>query len=92
MERKSRLLMAGKLIDKRAATYNEATNRLFSDILARWKKTLAVDNGKEFAQFKGIEEETGKKVYFADPYSPWQRGSNENTNGLIRHYFPKGEN
>ena len=92
VERKSRLLMAGKLTDKRAATYNEATNQLFSDMPSKWKKTLTVDNGKEFAQFKGIEEETGMKVYFADPYSPWQRGTNENTNGLIRHYFPKGVN
>jgi IS30 family transposase len=55
-----------------------------------FRKTLTVDNGKEFAAFKTIEQRTGVTVYFADPYSAWQRGSNENTNGLLRQYFPKG--
>jgi IS30 family transposase len=54
------------------------------------RKTLTVDNGKEFARFKELEEKTGLTVYFADPYSAWQRGTNENTNGLLRQYFPKG--
>jgi transposase, IS30 family len=54
------------------------------------RKTLTVDNGKEFAQFKLIQQRTGFSVFFADPYSAWQRGSNENTNGLLRQYFPKG--
>ena len=54
------------------------------------RQTLTVDNGKEFYQFKELEAKTGLKVYFADPYSAWQRGTNENTNGLLRHYFPKG--
>ena len=54
------------------------------------RQTLTVDNGKEFAQFKELEAKTGLKVYFADPYAAWQRGTNENTNGLLRHYFPKG--
>jgi len=52
----------------------------------------AYDNGSEFAQFRKLEIATGAKVYFADPYSPWQRGLNENTNGLLRRYFPKGCN
>ena len=92
VERKSRLLLAGKLTDKRADTFNQTTYRLFAQIPGKWKKSLTVDNGKEFSLFKGIEKETGMTVYFADPYSPWQRGTNENTNGLIRHYFPKGIN
>lgn len=50
---------------------------------------LTVDNRKEFAEFKQIESRTGLKVFFADPYAPWQRGCNENTNGLLRQYFPK---
>ena len=54
------------------------------------RKTLTVDNGKEFARFKELEDKTGLIVYFADPYSAWQRGTNENTNGLLRQYFPKG--
>jgi IS30 family transposase len=56
------------------------------------RKTLTVDNGKEFAQFKQLEKITGFSIYFADPYSAWQRGCNENTNGLIRQYLPKGTN
>ena len=51
---------------------------------------MTVDNGNEFAKFKQIEQGTGANVYFADPHSPWQRGCNENTNGLLRRYFPKG--
>ena len=51
---------------------------------------MTVDNGKEFADFKTMEEKLGLTVYFADPYSAWQRGTNENTNGLLRRYFPKG--
>ena len=54
------------------------------------RKTLTVDNGKEFSNFKELEDKTGLKVYFADPYAAWQRGTNENTNGLLRQYFPKG--
>jgi IS30 family transposase len=49
-----------------------------------------LDNGKEFTRFRDIEKGTGLAVYFADPYSAWQRGTNENTNGLLRRYFPKG--
>ena len=56
------------------------------------RKTLTVDNGKEFFQFKQLEKKTGFCIYFADPYSSWQRDSNENTNGLIRQYFQKGIN
>jgi len=57
---------------------------------AQLRHTLTLDNGSECAQFPKIEHDTGLKVYFADPYAAWQRGTNENTNGLLRQYFPKG--
>ena len=53
-------------------------------------KTLTLDNGAEFALHDEISRELKTDVYFADPYSPWQRGLNENTNGLIRRFYPKG--
>jgi IS30 family transposase len=90
VERKSRFLMAGKLKDKKSATMAEETIKLFRKIPKKFRKTLTVDNGKEFANFLQIESETGLDVYFSDPYSPWQRGTNENTNGLLRQYLPKG--
>jgi len=60
------------------------------EALPRRNYTLTVDNGKEFASHESAAETLQIKVYFADPYSAWQRGSNENTNGLIRQYVPKG--
>ena len=53
-------------------------------------KTMTWDNGREMARHERITGQSGVQVYFADPYSPWQRGSNENTNGLLREYMPKG--
>ncbi|MCK5227187.1 MAG: IS30 family transposase [Desulfobulbaceae bacterium] len=90
VERKSRYLLASKLENKMAATLTTQGTRLFRPIPRKMRKTLTVDNGSEFAQFKKYEERTGLDIYFAKPYSPWQRGANENTNGLLRQYFPKG--
>jgi len=92
VERKSRYLVAGKLNNKRSDTFMTVSAALFKQVESRLIKTFTVDNGSEFAQFKTLEEATNSKVYFADPYSPWQRGLNENTNGLLRRYFPKGCN
>lgn len=92
VERKSRYLVAGKLDNKRSDTFMAVSSRLFEQINPRLIKTFTVDNGSEFAYFKTLEKATNSHVYFADPYAPWQRGLNENTNGLLRRYFPKGCN
>ncbi|NOT14543.1 MAG: IS30 family transposase [Methylotenera sp.] len=90
VERKSRYLIAKKLINKTAMVTRLATCQAFRPVPKALRKTLTLDNGKEFAQFKAIAKQTGLSIYFADPYSAWQRGCNENTNGLLRLYFPKG--
>lgn len=90
VERKSRYLVAAKLTNKSAEVMSVASIAAFHRIPRALRMTLTVDNGKEFARFKQIEAQTGLAIYFADPYSAWQRGCNENTNGLLRRYFPKG--
>jgi len=90
VERKSRYLLAAKFANKKAESLTIQSTKAFWRIPKKMRKTLTVDNGKEFARFKELEDKTGLNVYFADPYSAWQRGTNENTNGLLRQYFPKG--
>jgi len=90
VERKSRYLMAAKLANKKAELLTAESTKAFWRIPKKMRQTLTVDNGKEFSRFKELEIKTGLTVYFADPYSAWQRGTNENTNGLLRQYFPKG--
>jgi IS30 family transposase len=92
VERKCRYLLAVKLVDKKAATMTQQSTKAFRKVPRKLRHTLTVDNGREFANFKELESKTNLKVYFADPYSAWQRGTNENTNGLLRQYFPKGIN
>ena len=90
VERKSRYLIAAKLQDKKAESMALESIKGFRKIPRALRSTLTLDNGKEFSRFKEIEARTGLAVYFADPYAAWQRGTNENTNGLLRFYFPKG--
>ena len=90
VERKSRYLIAGKIADRRASTVAERHIQYFSSVPPAWRRTLTLDNGKEFAQFSHVEQASRVRVFFADPYCAWQRGLNENTNGLLRRYFPKG--
>ena len=67
----------------------EATVIMFQNIPEHYKKTITYDNGREFALHRRIERETGIIVYFAHKYSSWERATNENTNGLLRQYYPK---
>lgn len=92
LERKSRYLVAARLHDKKAKTFTQGSLKAFQRIPHTMRHTLTADNGKEFARFKEFEGTEGFTVYFADPYSAWQRGANENTNGLLRRTFPKGTN
>lgn len=90
VERTTRLTLLVPLKAKDAFAVREAFAKAFKRIPADFKKTLTYDRGSEMSEHKLFTEKTKIQVYFADPYSPWQRGTNENTNGLIRQYFPKG--
>jgi IS30 family transposase len=90
VERSSRLVllarMDGATADTAFAGFTSSLNRVHGSM----RKTLTYDQGKEMSRHKDLTAATGVTVYFADPHSPWQRGSNENTNGLLRQYLPKG--
>lgn len=90
VDRKSRYLVAELMINRKSDTFNEATIENFKYIPKKYIKTFTSDNGKEFSKFKELEEALGIKAYFANPYHSWERGTNENTNGLLRRTFPKG--
>jgi IS30 family transposase len=90
VERVTRFTLILKLEAKDAATVRKAIARAVSRLPAELRKSLTYDQGKEMAGHRLFAAATGMKVYFAHPASPWERGTNENTNGLIRQYFPKG--
>ena len=92
VERKSRYLLAAKAKDGTATSFNTASMKLFQATPKKIRKTLTLDNGSENANFKQLENILSFKVYFAKPYASWERGTNENTNGLLRRTFPKGTN
>ena len=89
VDRKSKFLVGALMWDRKASTLILATEKAFTGFPKSRKRSFTVDHGNEFFSHKEFEERLGTKVYFADPYSPWQRGLNENTNGLLRQYFPK---
>ena len=89
VERVSGYLIADVLPLKRAESLAAMTVKSFECIARSKKKTVTYDNGLEFSSFEIIEKETGMIVYFAYPYHSWERGTNENTNGLLREFFPK---
>lgn len=90
VERKSGYTRMGRADDLTAPTTTRVTRRRMNDLPAAWRRSITFDNGKEFAEHDRIAQQLGLNVYFALPYRSWQRGTNENTNGLIRQFFPKG--
>lgn len=93
VDRKSKLLRAVRYTNKRKETIYGAFLKAFESLEdGMTVNSITLDNGSEFAEFKEIERDLGTMIYFADPHSPWQRGLNENTNGLLRFFFPKGTN
>ena len=90
VERTSRWVMVIKLDSASAEDVLEGYSRSFNALPEALRKTLTYDQGKEMALHRRLSQRTGLKIYFADPHSPWQRGMNENTNGLLRQYLPKG--
>lgn len=87
VDRKSGYTLLAGLPKREALLLSEQVARLLNSV--PHAKTLTLDNGKEFAKHAKIRNETRAEIYFAHPYSSWERGTNENTNGLIRQYLPK---
>lgn len=90
VERHSRFTTLIKVADKETATVIAALTKQIRRLPASLRKSLTWDRGHEMSQHAQFTVATNVQVYFCDPSSPWQRGSNENTNGLLRQYFPKG--
>ena len=91
VERATRFVLLIHLPGRHGAhEFHDALIPTLANLPAELKRSLTWDNGKEMAMHHQITLATGMKIYFADPRSPWQRGTNENTNGLLRQYFPKG--
>jgi len=90
VERASGYLLIGKLPNRTTKALNQRTIGLMQRTAASFL-SITSDNGTEFHGYPHIEAATGTTVYFAHPHHPWERGTNENTNGLIRQYLPKGQ-
>ncbi|MDB4906507.1 MAG: putative transposase, partial [Gemmatimonadetes bacterium] len=90
VERASRYVMLVKVKNKESLTVTRALARTIRRLPTHLKRSLTWDRGTELARHKDFTVATQVQVYFCDPHSPWQRGSNENTNGLLRQYYPKG--
>lgn len=90
VERTTRMTFLVKLKNQDSMTIRKAFIEEFRQLPKGLKRTLTYDQGREMAQHRLFTKETDISVYFAHPHSPWERGTNENTNGLIRQYFPKG--
>jgi len=92
VERKTRFAILVKVENKKSETVREAFAERLKILPPVYRKTMTYDNGTEMSQHKLLSEQTGMDIYFAHPYSSWERGTNENTNGLIRRFYPKKTN
>jgi transposase, IS30 family len=90
VERTTRLVILARMDGTDARSAREGFTKTLRHVPAPLRKTLTYDRGKEMAEHERLAERLAIRVFFADPYSPWQRGTNENTNGLLRQYLPKG--
>jgi IS30 family transposase len=90
VERSTRYVLLARIPNQRAETVRRALIDRVQTLPEHLWRSLTWDQGREMAQHRLFSIQTGIDVYFCDPHSPWQRGSNENTNGLLRQYFPKG--
>jgi IS30 family transposase len=90
VERKSGHLLAIKMEDRTASSMTKAALQAFKDVPKHLRKTCTNDNGSEFAEHEIWAKKLAMMIYFAHSYHSWERGSNENTNGLLRQFFPKG--
>jgi len=90
VDRKSGYTRIRKTASLKAATTRQAAHRSLRDLPESLRRTMTLDNGKEFAEHEQLAEDLGLDIYFAKPYASWQRGTNEHTNGLLRQFFPKG--
>ncbi|MBR3767033.1 MAG: IS30 family transposase [Clostridia bacterium] len=91
VDRKSKVLSAAISCKMSASSIRAAINQAFEKMSVSLPiRTLTLDRGSEFADFRNIEKDLNTTIYFADPHAPWQRGLNENTNDMLRFFFPKG--
>ena len=90
VERMSRAVLLAKMPDASAASALAAFTAKLQSLVAPLRQTMTYDQGREMSRHAELTAATGVRVYFCDPHSPWQRGTCENTNGLLRQYLPKG--
>ena len=90
VERKTRFVILCKMKDATAEAALESFTRQMKKVPALLRESLTYDRGSEMARHEELAKRLNMSIWFADPYSPWQRGSNENSNGLLRQFLPKG--
>ena len=90
VKRTTRLVLLARMDGTDARSAREGLTKKLRHVPALPRKTLKYDQGKEMAEHEQLAQRLAIQIFFADPYSPWQRGTNENTNGLLRQYLPKG--